>query len=101
MEDPFGVATVRAETGSPIALCGTMGPQCEMPINFMDYTLQSLPNYEWSRDIGVAELMGIKSRRLVEKEAIGVVSSMTAWNVPLQMNLDECVPAVAAGCTVV
>jgi aldehyde dehydrogenase (NAD+) len=92
---------IAAETGSPIALCGMMGPQCEMPINFMDYTLQSLPNYEWSRDIGVAEMMGIKSRRLVEREAVGVVACITPWNVPLQINLAKCVPALAAGCTVI
>jgi aldehyde dehydrogenase (NAD+) len=92
---------IAAETGSPIALCGTMGPQCEMPINFMDYTLQSLPGYEWSRDIGIAELMGIRSRRLVEKEAVGVVACITPWNVPLQINLAKCVPALAAGCTIV
>jgi len=92
---------IAAETGSPIALCGTMGPQCEMPINFMDYTLQSLPTYEWSRDIGVVEMMGIKSRRLVEKEAVGVVACITPWNVPLQINLAKCVPALAAGCTVI
>jgi len=92
---------IAAETGSPIALCGTMGPQCEMPINFMDYTLQSLPGYEWSRDIGIAEVMGIRSRRLVEKEAVGVVACITPWNVPLQINLAKCVPALAAGCTIV
>lgn len=92
---------IAAETGSPMALCGMMGPQCELPISFMKYTLESLPGYEWSRDIGVAELMGIKSRRLVEKEAVGVVACITPWNVPLQINLAKCVPALAAGCTVV
>jgi aldehyde dehydrogenase (NAD+) len=89
------------ETGSPLGICGAMGPQCEIPIGFMDYTLQSLPNYKWSRDIGISEMMGGKSRRLVEKEAIGVVACITPWNVPLQINLAKCVPALAAGCTVV
>ncbi|CAA0118082.1 3-succinoylsemialdehyde-pyridine dehydrogenase [Halioglobus japonicus] len=89
------------ETGSPLGICGAMGPQCEVPIGFMDYTLQSLPNYAWSRDIGISEMMGGKSRRLVEKEAIGVVACVTPWNVPLQINLAKCVPALAAGCTVV
>ena len=92
---------IAAETGSPIGLCGSMGPQCEEPIRFMDYTLEHLPKYEWSRDIGVSEMMGIKSRRLVEKEAVGVVACITPWNVPLQINLAKCVPALAAGCTVV
>lgn len=92
---------IAAETGSPLGICGAMGPQCELPIGFIDYTLQSLPGYEWSRDLGISEMMGGKSRRLVEKEAIGVVACITPWNVPLQINLAKCVPALAAGCTVV
>ena len=92
---------IAAETGAPLGICGAMGPQCEVPISFIDYTLASLPNFEWSRDIGISEIMGGKSRRLVEKEAIGVVACVTPWNVPLQINLAKCVPALAAGCTVV
>ena len=92
---------IAAETGAPLGICGANGPQCEIPIGFLDYTLDKLPNYEWSRDIGVHEIMGGKSRRLVEKEAIGVVAAITPWNVPLQINLAKCIPALAAGCTVV
>ena len=92
---------IAAETGAPLGICGNMGPQCEVPIGFMDYTLETLPNFVWSRDIGVSEMMGGRSRRLVEKEAIGVVACITPWNVPLQINLAKCVPALAAGCTVV
>lgn len=92
---------IAAETGAPLGICGAMGPQCELPISFMDYTIENLPKYKWSRDIGISEMMGGKSRRLVEKEAIGVVACVTPWNVPLQINLAKCVPALAAGCTVV
>jgi len=92
---------IAAETGAPLAICGAMGPQCELPIRFIDYTLESLPKFEWSRDIGVSEMMGGRSRRLVEKEAIGVVACITPWNVPLQINLAKCIPALAAGCTVI
>ena len=92
---------IAAETGSPMGICGAMGPQCETPIGFLDYTLNSLPDYSWSRDIGISEMMNMKSRRLVEKEAVGVVACITPWNVPLQINLAKCVPALAAGCTVV
>lgn len=94
-------AQIAAETGSPIGLCGSGGPQCEVPISFIDYTLEHLPAFEWSRDIGVSSMMGMQSRRLVEKEAVGVVACVTPWNVPLQINLAKCVPALAAGCTVV
>lgn len=92
---------IAAETGAPIGICGLSGPHCEIPISFIDYTLKALPNYEWSRDIGVSEMMGGKSRRLVEKEAIGVVACVTPWNVPVQINLAKCIPALAAGCTVI
>ena len=78
-----------------------MGPQCDVPIGFIDYTLEHLPDFHWSRDVGISEMMGGKSRRLVEKEAIGVVACITPWNVPLQINLAKCIPALAAGCTVI
>lgn len=94
-------AQVSAETGAPMGICGAFGPQCEVPIGFLDYTLESLPRFQWSQDIGVSEMMGGKSRRFVEKEAIGVVACVTPWNVPLQINLAKCVPALAAGCTVI
>lgn len=92
---------IAAETGAPLGICGQSGPQCEVPIGFIDYSLENLPKYQWSRDIGQSDLMGVKTRRLVEKEAIGVVAAITPWNVPLQINLAKCVPALAAGCTVV
>ena len=92
---------IAAETGAPLGICGDAGPQCEIPIGFMDYTLAHLPDYQWSRELGISEIMGGKSRRLVEKEAIGVVAAITPWNVPLQINLAKCVPALAAGCTIV
>ncbi len=92
---------ISAESGATLGTCGQSGPQCEVPIGFIDYTLASLPKYEWSKDIGVCEVLGMKSRRLVEKEAIGVVACITPWNVPLQINLAKCVPALAAGCTVI
>jgi aldehyde dehydrogenase (NAD+) len=92
---------ISAETGSTMSICGANGPQCEVPIRFMDYTLEALPKFEWSRDIGIYEIMGGKNRRLVEKEAVGVVACITPWNVPLQINLAKCVPALAAGCTVI
>ncbi len=92
---------IAAETGAPLGICGDMGPHCKTPIGFLEYTLKSLPEFQWSRDIGEAEMMGIKSRRIVEKEAVGVVACITPWNVPLQINLAKCIPALAAGCTVV
>ncbi|MGI9579251.1 MAG: aldehyde dehydrogenase family protein, partial [Microthrixaceae bacterium] len=57
--------------------------------------------YEWRRDLGDAEPMGIASRRWVLREPAGVVAAITPWNFPWQINLAKVVPALAAGCTVV
>lgn len=92
---------ISAETGAPMGICGGGGPHCEVPIGFIDYTLEALPKFEWSRDIGIAEPLGMRTHRFVEKEAIGVVACITPWNVPLQINLAKCIPALAAGCTVI
>lgn len=90
------------ETGAPLGICGASGPHCDVPIGFIDYTIEQLPKFEWSRDIGISEVLpGQRSRRLIEKEAIGVVAAITPWNVPLQINLAKCIPALAAGCTVI
>ena len=94
-------ALVSEETGAPMGICGSGGPHCDVPISFIDFILEFLPKYRWSRDLGIAEPLGQRSRRLVEKEAIGVVGCITPWNVPMQINLAKCIPALAAGCCVV
>ena len=58
-------------------------------------------SYEFESDLGVAEPMGIRSRRTVRREPVGVVAAITPWNVPTQINLAKVGPALAAGCTVV
>ena len=92
---------IAAETGAPMGICGAGGPHCDVPIGFGDWLLGFLPSYAWERDLGEATVLGVRSRRLVCKEAIGVVGAITPWNVPLQINLAKCTPALAAGCTVV
>ena len=84
-----------------MGICGMSGPHCDVPISFIDHMLEFLPQYKWDRDLGIAEPLGQRSRRIVEKEAIGVVGCITPWNVPLQINLAKCIPALAAGCSVV
>ena len=34
---------ISAETGAPMGICGGSGPQCDVPIGFIDYTLEQLP----------------------------------------------------------
>ena len=92
---------IAAETGAPLGICGNRGPQCDIPISFISATLGILDSYAWQRDLGPSTLMGTTSQRNVYKEAIGVVGCITPWNVPLHINLAKCIPALAAGCTVV
>ncbi len=94
---PEGIAI--AEAGSPVGCIA--GPQCDAPIGFVDYVLETLRNFPFERELPVANTMGVPSRRLVWKEAAGVVGAITPWNVPIQINLAKTFPALAAGCTVV
>jgi aldehyde dehydrogenase (NAD+) len=88
-----------AETGAPLGL--TYGPQCDTPITFMDWPIEFLENFEWDRELSTVNFVGIPSKRLVWKEAAGVVAAITPWNFPLQINLAKIIPALAAGCTVI
>lgn len=90
----------QAEVGA--TRCLAEGIQCDTPIHFMrDWLLDYMQDFEWERDIGVREMMGTQSRRLVWKEAAGVVAAITPWNFPIQIILAKVLPALAAGCTVV
>ncbi|MCP4436137.1 MAG: aldehyde dehydrogenase family protein [Actinomycetia bacterium] len=89
----------RAEVGAPRLL--THGPQFDGPVGDIDFLTSVLSDYEWCRDLGTAEPMGIPSHRWVLKEPAGVVAAITPWNFPWQINLAKVAPALAAGCTVV
>ena len=92
-------ARVSAETGATIGV--TRGPGLDIPIEFMSWTIDLAERYAFTRDIGVTEAMGTPTRRLVFKEAAGVVGAITPWNMPIQINLAKITAALAAGCTVV
>lgn len=77
------------------------GPQAAGPVKEANWVIDYLENFVWTRDIGNNEVMGMVSRRVVEKEAAGVVAAISPWNFPIQINLAKCLPALAAGCTVV
>ena len=88
-----------AEVGAP--RMWTDGPQLQVPVDGLDYVIKTAESYQWTQDLGVAEPMGIPTRRTVHREAVGVVAAITPWNFPNQINLAKLGPALAAGCTVV
>ena len=88
-----------AEVGMPGFMMGAAG--FDVPVEGLKWVTDLLESYEFETDLGVAKPMGIKSRRTVRREAVGVVAAITPWNVPTQINLAKVGPALAAGCTVV
>lgn len=87
------------EAGSPILL--TYSVQCDMYIEAMLYWAELAESYAYEQPLPDHEFMGQPQRRLVWKEAAGVVGAITPWNFPLYLNLCKLGPALAAGCTVV
>ncbi|MGW5379223.1 aldehyde dehydrogenase [Nocardia sp. NPDC003999] len=88
-----------AEVGAPRML--TSGPQLEGPVADLGYAAGLPETYAWETDLGVAAPMGIKTRRVLRREPIGVVGAITPWNFPHQINFAKLGPALAAGNTVV
>ncbi|MGV0790252.1 aldehyde dehydrogenase [Mycolicibacterium sp. XJ1819] len=88
-----------AEVGAPRML--TAAAQLEGPVEDLSFCAETAESYQWSTDLGVAEPMGIKTRRTIAREAVGVVGAITPWNFPHQINLAKLGPALAAGNTVV
>ena len=90
---------VMAESGCTVGV--TYGPMLEGPIASIDYVLSLLETYQFEHEIEDLGSMGGPTRRLVVKEAAGVVAAITPWNVPVQINIAKVIPALAAGCTVI
>ncbi len=88
-----------AEVGAPRML--TSMAQLDGPIEDLSFCADTAENYQWTTDLGIAAPMGIKTRRTIAREAIGVVGAITPWNFPNQINLAKLGPALAAGNTVV
>lgn len=92
-------ALTTAEVGMPGFMIGAAG--FDGPVDGLTFVADTAESYEFETDLGVAEPMGIPSRRTVRREPVGVVAAITPWNVPTQINLAKVAPALAAGCTVV
>jgi aldehyde dehydrogenase (NAD+) len=88
-----------AEVGAPRML--TASAQLEGPIDDLAFSANTAESYQWNQDLGEASPMGIRSRRTIVREAVGVVGAITPWNFPHQINLAKLGPALAAGNTVV
>lgn len=88
-----------AEVGAPIGL--TYAVQQDTCIDDMSWDINTAATFEWQRDLPVSDFFGIKSRKVVLHEPVGVVAAITPWNFPFMLNLSKIVPALMAGNTVV
>jgi len=93
-------ALIVAEVGATMAITAN-GPQGDGPLAILQYYLELMQRYPWESELPVTRHMGVPSRRLIWKEAAGVVAAITPWNFPFQINMAKLAPALAAGCTVV
>jgi aldehyde dehydrogenase (NAD+) len=92
-------ALVVAEAGSPLAL--TYAIQVEEPIADLDFWAEMTDAYTYETWLADREVFGQMHKRLVLREARGVVGAITPWNYPLYLNIAKLAPALAAGNTVV
>ena len=88
-----------AETGSPLFM--TRSAQLDDPVESLGWVADLAESYEWTKDLGRAEPLGMPAQRWIVREPAGVVAAITPWNVPHQINLAKLGPALAAGNTVV
>ena len=92
-------ALVVAEAGSPVLL--TYAVQTNITIDQMPYWAELAGSYAYEEPMSDIRFMGQIQRRLLRREAVGVVGAITPWNFPLYLNLCKLGPALAAGNTVV
>jgi aldehyde dehydrogenase (NAD+) len=88
-----------AEVGMPVSLGHAIG--VDGPIANLSYYTDLIGDFEFERELPPKEIMGVKSTRVVRKEAAGVVAAITPWNFPFQLNLTKIGASLAAGCTVI
>lgn len=88
-----------AESGTPVML--TQGVQLQTPIEDLGFWARMAVDYAYESALPDLEAFGTRNRRLVRREAAGVIAAITPWNFPFYLNMSKVSPALAAGCTVV
>jgi len=90
---------VVAEAGSPVLL--TFAVQTNNYVDAMPYWAELAGSYAYEQPMSDISFMGQPNRRILRREASGVVGAITPWNFPLYLNLCKLGPALASGNTVV
>ncbi|MBW2385555.1 MAG: aldehyde dehydrogenase family protein [Deltaproteobacteria bacterium] len=90
---------VIAEAGSPVLIAHQV--QVDTYIDAMPYWSDLAGGYQYDQPLSDTIFMGAPQRRILLREAVGVVGAITPWNFPLYLNLAKLGPALAAGNTLV
>jgi aldehyde dehydrogenase (NAD+) len=89
-----------AEVGAP--LLSTYGPQLDIPLaEAITHPVEAMATFPWERELPLVNGRLGPARRLVVKEAVGVVGAIAPWNFPLEITLHKVGQALATGNTVV
>ena len=89
-----------AEVGTPLGM--TFAAQLDWPTtDALLWPMRYIDEFEWERNLPEADMMGMKSRRQVWKEPMGVIGSIVPWNFPLEVTLNKLGPILATGNTTV
>src|SRR5882757_722634 len=91
--------TIVAESGSPVML--TRATQLDGAVEYISHYVELLDGYEFEQARPDIVSMGRTHRRVVRREAAGVVTAITPWNYPFYLNIAKVSAALAAGCTVI
>jgi aldehyde dehydrogenase (NAD+) len=92
-------AIVVSEAGACVSLTSYM--HVDDPIEMVAYWAEKAETYPYEQEMSDIPFLGRQHRRILRREAVGVVGAITPWNVPLYLNIAKFGPALAAGCTLV
>jgi len=71
------------------------------PLGHFDTLFEIYDKIEWEHAMPDKQVHGSTHRRILVKEAAGVVGAIIPWNVPLYITVGKVIPALMVGCTVI
>jgi aldehyde dehydrogenase (NAD+) len=93
-------AELVAEVGTPVAV--TYSAQLDSPLeDAFVWPAKHIEEFAWDRELAPAAPFGVRSRRYVWKEAMGVVGSIVPWNYPFEVTSNKLAQVLATGNTTV
>jgi aldehyde dehydrogenase (NAD+) len=93
-------AELVAEVGAP--LFTTYGAQLDLPLaDAIRWPAEMIDRFPWERALESSDSFGVRSRRMVWKEAMGVVADIVPWNYPFEVTSNKLAQTLVTGNTAV